>query len=126
MHNDGGMSKILVGKLLVQSARVHHHTYIGLVDIGQRLVAVGLGCPAQNGFTISQIAIAHQHGLFAGIGDGDAANGQIECLRIGRNIGRKCRPRGWHKLYVYAQALGNLTSHLDTESPVRAVGLAEG
>ena len=102
MDDDSGMRQVLVGELLIQSTGIYHHTDFRLVDVGQRLVAVGLRCTAKDGLSVSQIALAHQHRLAAGIGNGDAANGEVELLRLYQHICRQRRPRGWNKLNAYA------------------------
>ena len=82
VNDDVRVSQVLVGKLLIQSTRIHHHADFGLVDVGQRLVVACLRSPAKDGLAVSQIAVAHEHGLTSGIGDGDAANSEVEQLRL--------------------------------------------
>ena len=125
VHHNLGMSQVFAGKLLVQSAGVYHHTHIGLVDIGQTLKPPGLRCTAKNGLAVGQIAIAHQHRLASGIGDGDAPDGQVEHLRVGKHISRQRRPRGFDKRYAYSHSGSNLLRNLDAKAPVGPVGFTK-
>ena len=92
VDGDPGLLQVRSGKLFIQSARIHHDEHVGLVNIGERLVSVALRCPAQNGLPVGQIALAHEHGLAPGVGDGDTANGKVEQLRLCQHVGSQRRP----------------------------------
>ena len=93
VDEDGGLAEVLACELLVESAGVHHDLHSGLVDVGEGAVAVGLGGAAENGLAVCQVALAHLHGLLSGIGDGDASDGKVKCLRFCQHIGSQRRPR---------------------------------
>ena len=80
------MREVLVGKLLVQPTWIHHDTHFRLVDVGQRLEALNIGSSAENGLSVSKIAVTHEHHLASGIGNSDTANGEVELLRLCQHI----------------------------------------
>ena len=80
------MWEILIGKLLVKSAGIHHYAYFGFVKVLNRLVAFCLRCTAEDGLAVGQIAFTHQHRLTPGVGDGDTSDGKVEHLWIGQHI----------------------------------------
>ena len=119
------MSKILVGKLLVQSTRIYHHLHLGLVNILQLLVFVALRFSAEYGLAVCQVTLAHQHGFLTGIGNGYAADSKIEYLRFRQHIGSQRGPRCLYKSYLNTKSLGNLICHINAKAPVTAISLAE-
>ena len=118
MDDNRGMLQVLVSKLLVQPAWIHHHLHLRLVQVGKRLVSLALRSPAEDGLAVRKIALAHEHRLAPGIRDGDATNSKIEGLRFSHHISRKRRPRGLDERNLHAQLLRNLLCHLYAKAPM--------
>ena len=59
IDDDSGMGQVLIGEFLIKSSRVHHHTHLRFVEVGQRLVVVGISGTTENGLAVNQVAVTH-------------------------------------------------------------------
>ena len=114
MNSELRIGKILLCKLLVQSAGVLHHTHIRLIDGIDARIFFGIFGSAENRLAVSEVSVGHKCLLLTLLGDGDAGNGNIE-FSVDRIL-EKSRPCCRHKLDLHIERFCQVFCKLNIES----------